>query len=140
MIPVYGNDQATKDFFKTIPSGPSTGPGNSSSSRSRRGSGIFEAINENLRRKDEISYGAQEQRKTAKDLAEQYKQKSAFKVSDDVSVDPGYQDPGFTLPGVQGRSFGGLIGTVGGAVAGSFIPGVGPMMGSQIGGKVGSYF
>ena len=106
----------------------------------KRGSGIFEAINENLRRKDEISFGAKEQRKTAKELAEQYKQKSAFKVSDDVSVDPGYQDPGFTLPGVQGRSFGGLIGTVGGAVAGSFIPGVGPMMGSQIGGKVGSYF
>ena len=108
--------------------------------RNKRGSGIFQAINENLRRKDEISYGAQQQRKTAKELAEQYKQKSAFKVSDDVSVDPGYQDPGFTLPGVQGRSFGGLIGTVGGAVAGSFIPGVGPMMGSQIGGKVGSYF
>ena len=112
----------------------------SSQLRPRRGSGIFSAINENLRRKDEISYGAKEQRKTAKELAEQYKQKSAFKVSDDVSVDPGYQDPGFTLPGVQGRSFGGLIGTVGGAVAGSFIPGVGPMMGSQIGGKVGSYF
>ena len=109
------------------------------STRPKRGSGIFEAINENLRRKDEISFGAKEQRKTAKELAEQYKSGS-FKVSDDVTVMPGYTDPGFTLPGVQGRSFGGLIGTVGGAVAGSFIPGVGPMMGSQIGGKVGSYF
>ena len=108
------------------------------STKPRRGSGIFEAINENLRRKDEISYGAKEQRKTAKDLAEQYKQKSAFKVSDDVSVDPGYQDPGFTLPGVQGRSFGGLIGTVGGAVVGSAFGN--PMMGAQLGGKVGSYF
>ena len=105
----------------------------------RRGSGIFEAINENLRRKDEISYGAQENRKTAKELAENYK-KGSFKVSDDTTIMPGYTDSGFTLPGVQGRSFGGLIGTVGGAVAGSFIPGVGPMMGSQIGGKVGSYF
>ena len=104
----------------------------------RRGSGIFEAINENLRRKDEISYGAKEQRKTAKELAEQYKQKSAFKVSDDVSVDPGYQDPGFTLEGVEGRSFGGLIGTVGGAVVGSAFGN--PMMGAQLGGKVGSYF
>ena len=37
--------------------------------RNKRGSGIFQAINENLRRKDEISYGAQQQRKTAKDLA-----------------------------------------------------------------------
>ena len=109
------------------------------STRPKRGSGIFEAINENLRRKDEISYGAQEQRKTAKELAENYK-KGSFKVSDDTTIMPGYTDSGFTLPGVQGRSFGGLIGTVGGAVAGSFIPGVGPMMGSQIGGKVGSYF
>ena len=109
------------------------------STRPKRGSGIFEAINENLKRKDEISYGAQENRKTAKELAENYK-KGSFKVSDDTTIMPGYTDSGFTLPGVQGRSFGGLIGTVGGAVADSFIPGVGPMMGSQIGGKVGSYF
>ena len=109
------------------------------STRPKRGSGIFEAINENLKRKDEISYGAQENRKTAKELAENYK-KGSFKVSDDTTIMPGYTDSGFTLPGVQGRSFGGLIGTVGGAVAGSFIPGVGPMMGSQLGGKVGSYF
>ena len=109
------------------------------STRPKRGSGIFEAINENLKRKDEISYGAQENRKTAKELAENYK-KGSFKVSDDTTIMPGYTDSGFTFPGVQGRSFGGLIGTVGGAVAGSFIPGVGPMMGSQIGGKVGSYF
>jgi len=107
--------------------------------RNKRGSGIFEAINENLRRKDEISYGAQENRKTAKELAEQYK-KGSTKISDDATVVEGYTDPGYTIPGQQGRSFGGLIGTVGGAVAGSFIPGVGPMMGSQLGGKVGSYF
>ena len=107
--------------------------------KSNRASGIFEAINENLKAKDQISYQAQEQRKTAKELAENYK-RGSFKVSEDTTVMPGYTDPGFTLPGVQGRSFGGLIGTVGGAVAGSFIPGVGPMMGSQIGGKVGSYF
>ena len=105
----------------------------------RRGAGIFEAINENLQAKDQISYAAQEQRKTAKDLAESYKRGST-KISDDTTVVEGYQDPGFTLQGVQGRSFGGLIGTVGGAVAGSMIPGVGPMMGSQLGGKVGSYF
>ena len=107
--------------------------------KSNRASGIFEAINENLKAKDQISYQAQEQRKTAKELAENYK-RGSFKVSEDTTVMPGYTDPGFTLPGVQGRSFGGLIGTVGGAVAGSMIPGVGPMMGSQIGGKVGSYF
>ena len=107
--------------------------------RNKRGSGIFEAINENLQRKDEIAFSANEQRKTAKELAEGYKQKAAFKVSDDISVDPGYQDPGFTLPGVQGRSFGGLIGTVGGAFLGGPL-GIGAMQGAQLGGKVGSYF
>ena len=108
-------------------------------SRKRRDMGIFDALNENIKAKDAISFQANEQRKTAKELAESYKRGST-KISDDATVVEGYQDQGFTLPGQQGRSFGGLIGTVGGAVAGSFIPGVGPMMGSQIGGKVGSYF
>ena len=105
--------------------------------RNKRGSGIFEAINENLRRKDEISYGAQEQRKTAKELAEQYK-KGRTKISDDATVVEGYTDPGYTIPGQEGRSFGGLIGTVGGAVVGSAFGN--PMMGANLGGKVGSYF
>ena len=104
-----------------------------------RFSGIFDAINENLKAKDEISFAANEQRKTAKELAESYKRGST-KISDDATVVEGYQDQGFTLPGQQGRSFGGLIGTVGGAIVGSAIPGVGPMMGSNIGGRVGSYF
>ena len=104
-----------------------------------RFSGIFNAINENLKRKDEISYAAQEQRKTAKELAESYKRGST-KISDDATVVEGYQDQGFTLPGQAGRSFGGLIGTVGGAVAGAMIPGVTPMQGAQFGSKVGSYF
>ena len=105
--------------------------------RSKRGSGIFEAINENLKAKDQISYQAQENRKTAKELAEQYKSGS-FKVSDDVTVMPGYTDEGFTLQGQPGRSFGGLIGTVGGAVVGSAFGN--PMMGANIGSRVGSYF
>ena len=107
--------------------------------RSGRGAGIFEAINKNLQAKDQISFQANEQRKTAKELAESYKRGST-KISDDATVVEGYQDQGFTLPGQQGRSFGGLIGTVGGALVGSAIPGVGPMMGSNIGGRVGSYF
>ena len=104
----------------------------------RRGAGIFEAINENLQAKDQISYAANEQRKTAKDLAESYKRGST-KISDDTTVVEGYQDPGFTLQGVQGRSFGGLIGTVAGAALGGPL-GVGAMTGAQLGGKVGSYF
>ena len=104
----------------------------------RRGSGIFQAINENLRRKDEISFGAKEQRKTAKELAESYKRGST-KISPDATVVEGYQDQGFTLPGQQGRSFGGLIGTVAGAALGGPL-GVGAMQGAQLGSSVGSYF
>jgi len=108
--------------------------------RKRRDMGIFDALNENIKAKDKISYQAQENRKTAKELAEQYKSGS-FKVSDDTTVMPGYQDPGFTLPGVQGRSFGGLIGTGVGAIAGGIIGGpAGAMKGAQFGGNVGSYF
>ena len=107
------------------------------SNRSRFG-GIFNAINENLKRKDEISYEAKENRKTAKELAEQYK-KGSTKISDDATVVEGYTDPGYTIPGQQGRSFGGLIGTVAGAALGGPL-GVGAMTGAQLGGKVGSYF
>ena len=105
-----------------------------------RFSSIFDAINENLKRKDEISYAAQEQRKTAKELAESYKRGST-KISDDATVVEGYQDQGFTLPGQQGRSFGGLIGTGLGAVGG-FVAGgpAGAMKGAQLGSTVGSYF
>ena len=107
--------------------------------RAKRGSGIFDAINQNLKARDQISYATKERAKQAKNLAEQFKSGST-KISDDATVVEGYQDQGFTLPGQQGRSFGGLIGTVGGALVGSAIPGVGPMMGSNIGGRVGSYF
>ena len=108
------------------------------STKPRRGSGIFEAINENLKAKDQISYQAQEQRKTAKELAEGYKRGST-KISDDTTVVEGYQDPGFTLQGQKGRSFGGLIGTVAGAALGGPL-GVGAMQGAQLGSSVGSYF
>ena len=108
--------------------------------RKRRDMGIFDALNENIKAKDQISYAAKENRKTAKELAEQYKSGS-FKVSDDVTVMPGYTDSGFTLPDVRGRSFGGLIGTGLGAVAGGIIGGpAGAMKGAQFGGNVGSYF
>ena len=104
-----------------------------------RFSGIFDAINENLQAKDQISYAAQEQRKTAKELASAYKRGST-KISDDATVVEGYQDQGFTLPGQQGRSFGGLIGTVGGAIIGGMNPALGVATGAQLGSKVGSYF
>ena len=109
-----------------------------SSRRKRRDMGIFDALNENIKAKDAISFQANEQRKTAKELAEGYKRGST-KISDDTTVVEGYQDPGFTLQGQKGRSFGGLIGTVAGAALGGPL-GVGAMTGAQLGGKVGSYF
>ena len=108
--------------------------------RNKRGSGIFDAINQNLKARDQISYATKERAKQAKNLAEQFKSGST-KISDDATVVEGYQDQGFTLPGVQGRSFGGLIGTGLGAVAGGIIGGpAGAMKGAQFGGNVGSYF
>ena len=105
--------------------------------RSKRGSGIFEAINENLKRKGEISYETKEKAKQAKNLAEQFKSGST-KISDDATVVEGYRDPGFSLTQEGSAGFGGLIGTVGGAIVGGAMGN--PMMGAQLGGKVGSYF
>ena len=133
MTDSYGRDFDDPEAFDY---GLSKGRGG----RSKRGAGIFEAINENLQAKDQISYAANEQRKTAKDLAESYKRGST-KISDDTTVVEGYQDPGFTLQGVQGRSFGGLIGTGLGAIGGGIIGGpAGAMKGAQFGSSVGSYF
>ena len=105
--------------------------------RNKRGSGIFDAINENLKRKGEISYETKEKAKQAKNLAEQFKSGST-KISDDATVVEGYRDPGFSLTQEGSAGFGGLIGTVGGAIVGGAMGN--PMMGAQLGGKVGSYF
>jgi hypothetical protein len=106
--------------------------------RSKRGSGIFDAINENLKRKGEISYETKEKAKQAKNLAEQFKSGST-KISDDATVVEGYRDPGFSVTQEGSAGFGGLIGTVGGAILGGPL-GIGAMQGAQLGGKVGSYF
>jgi len=131
-----GTDRYGRDYDDPEYGNYGIEPGRGGSSN-RRGSGIFDAINQNLKAKDQISFQANEQRKTAKELAESYKRGST-KISDDTTVVEGVTDPGFTLQGQQGRSFGGLIGTVGGAVVGSAFGN--PMMGANIGGRVGSYF
>ena len=106
--------------------------------RSKRGSGIFEAINENLKRKGEISYATKEKAKQAKNLAEQFKSGST-KISDDATVVEGYRDPGYSITQEGSAGFGGLIGTVAGAALGGPL-GIGAMQGAQLGSKVGSYF
>ena len=108
--------------------------------KKRRGSGIFDAINENLKAKDQINYQANEQRKTAKELAEGYK-RGSFKTSEDTTVMPGYTDPGFSYEEPGTRGFGQLVGMGLGAAGGFFLGGPqGAMKGAQFGGKVGSYF
>ena len=57
------------------------------------------------------------------------KNTQGFKISDDATVVEGYRDPGYTIPGQQGRS---LLGTVGAAMTPFF-----PVTGQAIG-AVGS--
>lgn len=75
----------------------------------------------------------------AKNLAQQARA-GAFKVNDDITVMPGYQDPGFqyTIPGSKG--FGGLLGTVAGGAIGLANPAIGFATGANVGGSIGSYF
>jgi|TARA_R100001443_G_scaffold115345_1_gene132898 hypothetical protein len=136
----YGFDDDDPNAFNQ---GLTPGRGGSSidfsqaSGRKNRGSGIFKAVAENLKRRKDRDEDLDAKVKKAKQLASQYQQ-GAFQVNDETSVLPGYTDPGFeyTIPGSPG--FGGLIGTVGGAVVGSAFGN--PMMGANIGSKVGSYF
>ena len=44
-------------------------------------------------------------------------QKATMKISDDISVMEGYEDPGFTIEGQKGTR-GGILGTIGSAVGG----------------------
>lgn len=62
-------------------------------------------------------------------------QKATMKISDDISVMEGYQDPGFTLEGQQGTR-GRILGGIGSAVGGYF----GGPIGGQVGGMIGSSF
>ena len=126
MIPVYGNDQATKDFFKTIPSGPETDP------YSKGGS--LDADRPNRMRKFGKALeaaAAYKQKKAAENEADAEMGKNGdnddvvgpkgFKIGSDSTVVTGYRDPGFTLQGVQGRS---LLGPIGAGV-GIFNPALG---------------
>ena len=61
--------------------------------------------------------------------------KATMKISPDISVMEGYQDPGFTFEGQKGTR-GGILGTIGSAVGGAAF---GPL-GGQIGGAIGSSF
>ena len=126
MIPVYGTDKETQDFFKTIPSGPETDP------YSKGGS--LDADRPNRMRKFGKALeaaAAYKQKKAAENEADAEVGKNGddddvvgpkgFKIGSDSTVVTGYRDPGFTLQGVQGRS---LLGPIGAGV-GIFNPALG---------------
>ena len=156
MIPVYGNDQATKDFFKTIPRGmPTPNPMNTiyagltnqkdekdeeieQPDRPTRMQKFTDALDKSLKYKEQKEIDAEVG--SDKDEKSNTVGPKGFKVGTDSTVVTGYTDPGFRLAGQKGRSFGGLIGTLGGAAIGLANPAIGAAMGSSIGGRVGSYF
>ena len=126
MIPVYGTDKETQDFFKTIPSGPETDP------YSKGGS--LDADRPNRMRKFGKALeaaAAYKQKKAAENEADAEVGKNGdnddvlgpkgFKIGSDSTVVTGYRDPGFTLAGQQGRS---LLGPIGAGV-GIFNPALG---------------
>ena len=126
MIPVYGSDKETKDFFKTIPSGPETDPyskgGSLDVDRPTRMQKFGKALE---------AAAAYKQKKAAENEADAEMGKNGddddvvgpkgFKISNDATVVTGYRDPGFTLKGQQGRS---LLGPIGAGV-GIFNPALG---------------
>ena len=126
MIPVYGTDKETQDFFKTIPSGPQTDPyskgGSLDPDRPSRMRKFGQAL---------VAAAAYKQKKAAENEADAEMGKNGkeddvvgpkgFKISNDATVVTGYRDPGFTLAGQQGRS---LLGPIGAGV-GIFNPALG---------------
>ena len=103
----------------------------------KRGSGIFEAFTKSLERKEDKDDTFN--RAKALSLAQDFKRGST-KLSDDATLVEGYTDPGFSYEIPGRRGFGDIIGAGVGAVAGSFIPGVGPMMGANLGRNIGGRF
>ena len=146
----------TPEFYASIPSGPSSVAQSPYGGAMNDAGGIFA----DLKKKDSDRPTRVQKFADAVDKSLKYKEKKkidaevgtdkdkdtdavgpkGFKISPDSTVVSGYTDPGFTLKGVPGRSFGGLIGTLGGAAIGLANPAIGAAMGSSIGGRVGSYF
>tara|TARA_R100000988_G_C3869461_1_gene103073 strand:- start:51 stop:512 length:462 start_codon:yes stop_codon:yes gene_type:complete len=151
MIPGGGSPE----FYASFPSGPSLSPKpyggatndagsifadlkKKDSDRPTRTQKFAEAVDRSLKYKEQKEIDAEVG--TDKDKDKDAVGPKGFKVSPDTTVVSGYTDPGFTLAGQKGRSFGGLIGTLGGAAIGLANPAIGIGMGSSIGSRVGSYF
>ena len=127
MIPVYGTDKETQDFFKTIPSGPETDPYSKGGSldadrpnRMRKFGKALEAAAAYKQKKAAENEADAEVGKNGKDDDDVLGPKG-FKIGTDSTVVTGYRDPGFTLKGVKGSS---PLGPIGAAV-GIFNPALG---------------
>ena len=110
--------------------------GKSSTSRSKRYSRFGDALKAAAAYKEKAK--AEKEAEIEMGDEDDDKGTKGFKISPDATVVEGYRDPGFSLTQEGSAGFGGLIGTVGGAVIGSAFGN--PMMGANIGSKVGSYF
>ena len=110
---------------------------NSGLSKGRGGTGIFSNSKRYSKFSDALSAAAKYRQKAKDKAIIERKVKGddddngtrGFKISDDATVIEGYRDPGYTIPGQQGRS---ILGTVGAAVTPFF-----PVTGQAIG-AVGS--
>ena len=135
MIPVYGSDKETKDFFKTIPSGPETDPyskgGSLDADRPKRyakfGKALEAASNYKKKREAENQVDASMGKKN-----DDEKNTQGFKIASDATVVEGYRDPGYTI---QGQKGGGILGTIGAAIT-PFAPITGQVIGG-VGGVTG---
>ena len=113
MIPVYGSDKETKDFFKTIPSGPETDPyskgGSLDADRPKRTGKFVKALQAASAYKQKRAAENEVDAAMGKNNDDE-KNTQGFKIAPDATVVEGYRDPGYTIPGQQGRSLLGPLG------------------------------
>ena len=106
----YGRDYDDPEYGNY---GIEPGRGGSSSSN-RRGARFVEALEKANQYKQGIYDKAKIEKKVKDDDDDEKSSRNAFSISADTTVRPGYEDPGFTLAGVQGRS---LLGPLGAGIS-----------------------
>ena len=103
-----------------------------SGSGNRRGTRFVEALEKANQYKQGIYEKAKIEKKVKDEDDDKKSSRNAFSISSDTTVRPGYEDPGFTLAGVQGRS---LLGPLGAGIS-VFNPALGRGV-SAVGGLTG---
>ena len=111
---------------------PGRGGSSSNNSGNRRGARFVEALEKANQYKQGIYEKAKIEKKVKDEDDDKKSSRNAFSISSDTTVRPGYEDPGFTLAGVQGRS---LLGPLGAGIS-VFNPALGRGV-SAVGGLTG---